>query len=383
MTPATCFFVILPAIYLLQCIWLSRGLSKIICHAKHDLPACDEPAFSIIIAARNEEANIGTCLDRIFAQTAIECVREIIVVDDRSTDSTPQILADLSRVHSKLRIVKIDEVTAGISPKKNAVSQGVSESRGEFLVLTDADCRVPPKWIEAIAASFAPDIGMVQGISLYWDDGTVPSWLMGLQAVDFLSHGIVAAAGIGAGLPINSNANNFAFRKAAFAEAGGYGDAGSVISGDDDLLMQRIWKSRKWKLAFMADHESAVVTAPSKTLAEVINQRKRWASKTVHYHWSQALFLGLIFLFYIQTLALIFFAPFSLTALIAAIGSLIVKLSGELFFMIDGTRIFAKQNLRQWIVPASMVQLFTVIYAVFGGVFGKFTWKDQRFGRKV
>jgi cellulose synthase/poly-beta-1,6-N-acetylglucosamine synthase-like glycosyltransferase len=286
--------------------------------------------------------------------------------------------------HPSLSVVTIAQTPAGVAPKKHAVAAGIKAARHEIIVQTDADCIVGPDWLATIDRNFTIDTGLVQGITTYTRPDGMNRLFFGLQAVDFLSHGIVAAAAIGAGMPINSNANNFAYRRKAFDAIGGYGSASArIVSGDDDLLLQRIAGSRQWKVAFMADPMGAVSTAPATSINAVFEQRKRWGSKTVNYTPGQAAFLSGVFLFYCGLIAGFcagFFAPLFFAVFA---GMLAVKILGEFLLMIPGTRIFGRKDLRPFILPASLIQLPLVLAAVVMGVFGKFSWKGERFGRKV
>ena len=68
------------------------------------------PSVSIIIAARNEEARIERTVRRLLDQRGIDL--DVVVVDDRSTDATPDILARLARRHSRVTVARVD-TTAG------------------------------------------------------------------------------------------------------------------------------------------------------------------------------------------------------------------------------------------------------------------------------
>jgi cellulose synthase/poly-beta-1,6-N-acetylglucosamine synthase-like glycosyltransferase len=149
------------------------------------------------------------------------------------------------------------------------------------------------------------------------------------------------------------------------------------------MLLQKIWKSDKWKIRYMTDPAGAVETEPAPSVRAMFEQRKRWGSKTVHYSARQALFLGGIFLFYLSIFAAAAVAFFYPVLWLAAAGLLAIKFIGELLLLIPGTRIFKKTELRKFIAPASIVQLPLVIGAVVFGVFGKFKWKGQRFGRTM
>jgi len=307
---------------------------------------------------------------------------EVIVVDDRSTDDTPQILRDAAATHKNLRVVTITETPPGTSPKKHAVTTAIAAAQNEIIVFTDADCVAPPTWLSCINDAFANNsTALVQGITTYSYPTGMNRLFWGLQSVDFLSHGIISAAAITAGLPINSNANNMAFRREAFNEVGGYGKENKVVLGDDDHLLQRVWAHGKG-IAFMTDPAGAVETAPTPTVAALFEQRRRWGSVTVHYKARQIALLSAVFAFYLtiaaSAVAAIFFPTDYLPVFISL---MLVKLTGELALMIPGTRIFRKKYLRKYILPASIIQLPMVLIAVVSGVFGRFEWKGQKTGR--
>jgi cellulose synthase/poly-beta-1,6-N-acetylglucosamine synthase-like glycosyltransferase len=372
-------FAFFSVIYIGIIVLLLRGLRS--------LRSCNEQGehtFSIVIAARNEAANLRACLSSVLNQSIDRSRYEVILVDDRSEDTTLDIALEYVDKYENMKVVHVEDVPDGISPKKHAVSQGIKLADHGIVVFTDADCIVPREWLSSINKTFGATTGLVQGITKYsWVDG-INKTFWGLQSVDFLSHGIVAAAAIGANLPINSNANNFAFRKDAFREIGGYGvDSGKVVSGDDDLLLQKIWKSRKWKIRFMVDSTAAVTTLPTKTVKGVLEQRKRWGSKTVHYHPKQVALLSGIFLFYLCICVSFICGLFLPHCLLWTLAMITLKTIGEMILMIPGTRIFHQVNLRKWILPASLLQLPLVLFAVFAGVFGKFKWKGQKFNRLV
>jgi len=366
--------------YCCAILFLRTGLSKL---TKGVSSISGNLKYSIIIAAHNEETNIEACLRSVFLQTLSADRYEVILVNDRSTDSTLEKAKALKAVYPNLSIITITKTEAGFSPKKYAVIQGVAAARNEIIVVTDADCRVLPTWLSVIGACFTQNTGLVQGITTYEYIQGMSRIFFGIQALDFLSHGIIAAAAIGKNFPINSNANNLAFRKKAYDDVGGYGAAGSVVSGDDDLLLQRLWKNKTWKICYMSNSDGSVITYPARTLRDMFEQRKRWGSKTVHYNTKQVLFLGGIFLFYIALLCMCVAACFSKTALIVAALMWLVKISGEYILLIPGAKLFNKKELLSYTIPGSFFQLFMVLAAVIMGVFGKFGWKDQTFRRTV
>lgn len=89
--------------------------------------------MSVIVPARNEETNLGSCLESLVTQSGVNF--EIIVVDDHSTDRTREIALSFPAV----RVIEAGPLPAGWTGKNNAVATGAREAQGEWLLLTDAD----------------------------------------------------------------------------------------------------------------------------------------------------------------------------------------------------------------------------------------------------
>lgn len=129
-------------------IWASRHLE--ISRAKREQipltsrsypgPPSNPPMVSVLIAAKDEEANIARAAETLLAQDYPNF--ELIIINDRSTDRTPEILNDLkARYPDRLRVIHIKELAEGWFGKNNAMREGVAAARGEWLCFSDADCR--------------------------------------------------------------------------------------------------------------------------------------------------------------------------------------------------------------------------------------------------
>ena len=108
-----------------------------------------QPLISIIIPARNEARNIRRCVEGL--QSQIYSNLEIIVVDDGSTDSTPEILKELQAAAQKtpqrLTILNGSVLPSGWVGKSHALQQGYQTSQGEWLCFIDADTFASPELI--------------------------------------------------------------------------------------------------------------------------------------------------------------------------------------------------------------------------------------------
>lgn len=101
---------------------------------------------SVVIPVRNEERDIGECINSLLSQTFKNF--EIVLVDDFSTDNTRRIIESLH--DERIRYFR-NEKNLGISESRN---RGVDLSRGKYIFLTDGDCVVFKDWIEQGLKSF-------------------------------------------------------------------------------------------------------------------------------------------------------------------------------------------------------------------------------------
>ena len=103
-----------------------------------------EPLVSVVVPAYNEEATLESVLRRVLA---IPVRMELVVVDDGSRDSTPQILTCLADELPELRVVSQRNQGKGA-----AVREGIAQTRGDIVVIQDADLEYDPKDLPALLA---------------------------------------------------------------------------------------------------------------------------------------------------------------------------------------------------------------------------------------
>lgn len=100
--------------------------------------------ITVVVPAYNEEGLIAGCLDSLLNQTIDRQEYEIIVVDNNSTDLTARIASTKGvRVERELRKGYV-----------HAIRRGIEVSQTDLIAFTDADCRVPPDWLEKILLYF-------------------------------------------------------------------------------------------------------------------------------------------------------------------------------------------------------------------------------------
>lgn len=143
------------------------------------------PTVSIVIPAYNEEPRIRACVIAALTQTVP--ADEVIVVDNRSTDRTLEILRQIVAEHpdAPLRIFSQDD-EQGLVPTRNF---GLDRALGEVIGRIDADSVLEPGWVEEVKALFAdPAIGAATGPVLYYD---MPLQRFGQRADDTLRRAIL------------------------------------------------------------------------------------------------------------------------------------------------------------------------------------------------
>jgi cellulose synthase/poly-beta-1,6-N-acetylglucosamine synthase-like glycosyltransferase len=365
---------VLSAIYALLDLSLFRGLRRVGRAEKSKRT----PTISILICARNEEKRLPKCLESLLQQK-YPGEWTVWIADDRSEDATSSIIQTFcTRYPEQFHSIRIDSLPLGLSPKKHAITQLAQKAGGEIFLLTDADCVVPPGWILGMVENFNPTVDWVSGYS-YFPDGNL---LLGMQALDFLSHRTVDAGGVGLGIPITACGQNLGYRKTLFEELGGFAGVDHVTSGDDDLLMHKLASKRPQAIQYCVDPSTFVWSASVDTWKAAWEQRKRWASKTVHYSMPALLLLGSVFAYYCMIilgiplgLAWLAYSSHPLPLALAS-GALLWKTAWDTLVMAQGIHLFGEQRLWRYYPATALVHIPLIISAVLVGVFGKFTWKD-------
>ncbi|MFZ1451474.1 MAG: glycosyltransferase, partial [Ferruginibacter sp.] len=237
--------------------------------------------ITVIIPARNEEENIAACLDSICSQSYPMELFEVLVVDDHSTDNTSAIVNSYADKNVKLISLK-DFVTDELnSYKKKAIEIAMAQSTGELIVTTDADCFVKENWLLTIAAFY--EAYQPQFIAAPVSIDCSNKFIEFFQALDFMTLQGITGASVHKKIHSMCNGANLAYTKKAFEAVNGFAGVDHIASGDDMLLMHKIYKLHPNKVMFLKSKEAIVQTAPVHSVKEFFNQRIRWASKADKY----------------------------------------------------------------------------------------------------
>jgi poly-beta-1,6-N-acetyl-D-glucosamine synthase len=331
--------------------------------------------ISVIISARNEEKNIGALLKALQQQSYSKELFEVIVIDDHSTDKT----ASIVRLYPFAKLIQLKE--DGInSYKKKAIETGIAAATGELIVTTDADCIPPNDWLQTITSFYKKTNAVFIAAPVVIDCGF--SAVQIFQSLDFMVLQGITGASVFKKIHSMCNGANLAYERKVFYEVGGFTGIDQIASGDDMLLMHKIWKKYPDRIHYLKSKDAIVSTQPVSSWVAFFNQRIRWASKADKYD-DKRIFavLLLVYLFNLSLLVLpitTLFIHFSFSVFYCWFLLLAVKTIVELLFLYPVAEFFNKTKLL-WLFP--LFQPLHILYTVIAGLLGKFgsyTWKERK-----
>jgi poly-beta-1,6-N-acetyl-D-glucosamine synthase len=327
---------------------------------------------SVIIPARNEEEDIGRLLISLQEQDYPKELLEIIVIDDHSTDRT----AEIARQFAGLRLIQLKDDAIN-SYKKKAITAGIAAATGKLIVTTDADCWCPPTWLKTLVSSYEQFNPVFIAAPVAIDCG--PALVELFQAYDFCVLQGITGASVYKNIHSMSNGANQAYERDAFHTVNGFEGIDHIASGDDMLLMHKIWKQYPDRVGYLKSTDAIVHTRPAKTWKEFFKQRIRWASKATYYNDKRiTAVLFLVYLFNLSFLALLIAGFWNTSFLLFAAGLWIVKTAIEFPFVHSVVSFFDKRYFSRYFFFLQPLHiLYTILSGLFGQ-FGKYEWKGRR-----
>ena len=338
-------------------------------------------SFTIIIPARNEEENIRRYLPSILHQNYPKELFEVIVIDDYSTDATADVVAEFQSEYSNLKLLRLKDILPDVtlnSYKKKAIEKAIEQASGDWIVTTDADCLVNKNWLHCFSGFIMESNPVfVAAPVVFFNDH---SFLSVFQSLDFMSLQGITAASVNKGFHSMCNGANLAYKKLMFKEVNGFTGIDNIASGDDMLLMHKIYEKQPEGVKFLLSEDAIVRTVAMPDWKSFFNQRIRWASKADSYQ-DKRIFWVLALVYFLNLLLLVIFiaAFFKPVLFVYCLILLVVKTLIELRFMSIVAAFFGEQKLLKWF---GLMQPFHITYTVIAGWLGKFGsyhWK----GRKV
>lgn len=343
--------LILPYIILLLTYYNKLSRSKTYKEtAKPSVPV------SVVVPCRNEEHNISSLLDSLSLQNYPTDLFEIIVVNDNSTDKTFEIAAKHAGIQ-KIRVINNQS-----SGKKSAIRTGISISKGDLIITTDADCQMGENWIRVIASFYKehnPDM-IICPVKLETGSGFLRSY----QELEFLSLQGVTAGSALTGNPIMCNGANLAFPKEMYLR---HSDNlhEEINSGDDIFLLHSLKSEKNSKICWIESPEAIVTTKASVNIGSFLQQRKRWISKGTSYTDSDTIIAG------ISTFLIVFLQLFYLigglinpTFLWGFLLIFFLKSIPDFLIISNTSERYGKRGIMRWFLPSQIIYPFYVMMVI-------------------
>lgn len=320
---------------------------------------------SVIIPVRNEEHNIRqliTCL----AQQSYRHF-EIIIVNDHSTDKTRFLVKQAMPSFPNLKLIDAEGVG-----KKNAIKEGIMHVSSGFIVTLDADCLPTFYWLESIVCfqKKLPSDLLVCPVKIHEND----NFFLRVQALEFVSLVASGAGAAGIGMPVLCNGANLAFKKETWLKC--QADLHEEEKSGDDIFLLQAIKKRKGVIRFLKSESAVVDTHPVFTLAEFIRQRRRWASKSPSYTDWHIIFVAVLVLTSAIAELVLLFNGFANHELLIAYGVFFVaKYLVDLSFLSEVQSFFHLKNVWYEALFLSVIYPFYIVFiAITGIVYKPKTW---------
>lgn len=231
-------------------------------------PSESLPKVSLLVAAKNEEAVIDRLVRALCQQNYPSDRLEVWIIDDDSSDQTPQVLAKLQQEFPQLHTVRRPPGATG--GKSGALNQIFAKTKGEIIAVFDADATVAPDLVRQVVPLFTTEkIGAVQIRKdiVNWADNFWTRGQKSEMALDsYFQQQRIALGGTG-----ELRGNGQFVRRLALQRCGGWNE--QTITDDLDLTIRLHLDN--WDIGFLLT--PAVGEEGVTTMKALWHQRNRWA----------------------------------------------------------------------------------------------------------
>ena len=251
--------------------------------------AIEQRAVTVIVAAHNEAERLPLMFDALARQSYPRDLLRIVLVDDRSSDGS----ADVARAHAgelQLRIQRIDDVPAGVSPKKWALHQGIAAAETDVLLFTDADCEPEDEWVGAMLRTLQRGNDIAVGLAPLSDKRSAVSAYAAFESRRSMALLTAAAAW---GVPYMATGRSWGFRREAYERCAGLEPLFTQLGGDDDLLLQRM-HAHGARVGCCIEPEAQVFSPTPDSWRALYRQKLRHYRVSAAYRGKGAVLLGLL-----------------------------------------------------------------------------------------
>lgn len=328
--------------------------------------------MSIVVAVRNEEANIDNLLISILKQDYPTENYEVILVNDHSTDNTWPMAKKWAEQHANIQLAELPNQSKG---KKQAVAWGISLAKNDTVVLTDADCTHPTSWLWNIALAYqTKKAHMLIGPVMISPTNT---FFEKMQALEHASLTASSIGGCGVGAPFIASAANLSFNKSML----GFDQQmlnTKYTSGDDVFLLHSAKRKKGFRISPLRGDGALVLTQPVKSVGKFLAQRARWASKSTGYTDFTAIVVGFTVLLFNVLLVVLAVLSFWDIEYLKMLGlGYIVKFIVDYRLLQPYLKLHNKLSLLYVFIPLQLVYPIYIVVAFAMAMLTNNRWKQK------
>ncbi len=325
------------------------------------------PFVSILVAARNEEKNLGDCLESILAVDYPADKFEILVGNDNSEDQTGEVANAFAIRYPQVKSYTIVKQKIKGNGKANVLAQLARKAKGEFLFITDADIKVPGQWLRGMLRGMREDVALVTGTSVVI--GT--NLLAYMQQIDWLFATGMLKVVSDLGIPVTTMGNNMLLRKRVYEEIGGYEALPFSVTEDLELFNHI---KKKHRTVNLFNPEVLNESKPLNSLYALLVQRKRWLRGAFELPFIMVALLAMQASFFVVILLLFLLDPSIALAVLAA------KFVLRYIFV---SLVVYKLNNRVNIIGSLIFELYAAIFSLVSLVYYfiplPIEWKGRKY----
>ncbi len=334
-------------------------------------------SFSMVIPFRDEVQALPILIKSLNQINYPSDKFELIFVDDDSKDDSINVIQrGFDCAQPDIQILKNKRKSD--SPKKDAVETAITQANFDWIITTDADCKIPQDWLQTFDASIQQYQPKLIAAPVTYH--STNSLLEQFQLLDVLSLQGSTIGGFGIGNPFMCNGANLCYEKQAFLDVNGFQGNEHIASGDDIFLLEKMVAEYPDKVHFLKSDKAIITTNPEATLKKLVSQRLRWAAKATSYknNFSKLVSLS-VFCMNILLIILFLGSLIGYYSWLFFIISFLIKFCLDFVLLFKTATLFKQQSVLKHYFWSSLVYPLFIVFIALNSFTSSYSWKGRTY----
>jgi cellulose synthase/poly-beta-1,6-N-acetylglucosamine synthase-like glycosyltransferase len=363
-------------IYLLLIIAFIVGFDKIAVFKNNN--SSPKNTFSVVIPFRNEAPQLPRLLNSLYAIDYPKELFEILLVNDDSQDAFRPIIDEFQNQYPEIKLSLIEASPNSVSPKKNAINTAIEHSNFDWIITTDADCKLPVSWLLLFNQFIEEKHALFISAPVKFKEER--SLLFHFQNLHFISLIGSTIGGFGLKKPFMCNGANLCYHKDTFIKLNGFEGNTAIASGDDIFLLEKMNRKYPDKIGYLKSIEAMVETSAVPSWTQFMNQQIRWVSKSASYKNRFATIVGITVVSINLMLAIIGVLTIIFPHFLSYFLSLLALKSIADLVLIFKTSYFLKiKNPLKYFLGICLLYPFFIVFIGGLSLYKSYIWKGRIF----